>query len=142
MPHFSRQNNLVTEGAYLDIIVYPAKAIYDQHQINKTQCPSITVRALIDTGATHSCIDEETVAQLLKLIARDKQKVGNAGGSSEQFLYDAGFKLPLPSTPIIALQVFGIDLKIQPYKALIGRDVLKFSNFIYSGTSNYWSLIL
>ena len=137
MPHYS--SNILPEGAFFDIIVFPPVSVFNKHLQEKTQCPSTRLRALIDTGASLSCINDD-VAKTLNLVARDKQMVGNAGGGSEQFLYDVGFHLPIPNTHILPLQVFGVNLKNQPYQALIGRDVLKFCNFIYSGASSFWTL--
>lgn len=108
MPHYT--SNIHPEGAFFDIVVYPPISVFNQHAANKTTCPMIRVRALIDTGASLSCIDEEEVAKVLKLIARDKQMVGNTGGGHEQFLYDSGFQLPIANTPIIPLQVFGVNM--------------------------------
>lgn len=141
MPHISRINtNLHLEGAHISITVYPPQSVYDGHKAKGTICPAVSItHCLIDTGATNSCIDQ-SIATKLGLIVRDKQMVGNANGQAEQFLYDVGFHLLIPNIPIIALQVFGADLSKQPYKALLGRDVLRFCNFTYSGANNFWTL--
>lgn len=141
MPHIARiSNNLHIEGAHTDIIVYPSKSVFDGHALKGTPCPFIKISfCLIDTGATNSCIDLD-IAKQLNLIARDKRMVGNANGEAEQFMYDVGFKLPLPTIQILPLQVFGADLSKQPYKALIGRDLLKSCILVYNGITNSWSL--
>lgn len=140
MPHYSKANNLLLEGAHFEITVFPPLAILNQHIAAKTQPPMTKAIALIDTGATTSCIDEVLIARKLNLIARDKTRVGNAGGGSDQFLYDAGFSIPVQSQRIIPLQVIGVNLLGQPYQALIGRDLLRFCNFIYCGANNFWAI--
>src|SRR5580700_8396123 len=110
MPHYSKANNLLLEGAHFEITVFPPVTVVNQHITAKTQVPMAKAIALIDTGATTSCIDETLIARKLNLIARDKAKIGNAGGGSEQFLYDAGFSIPVQSQRIIPLQVIGVNL--------------------------------
>lgn len=93
------------------------------------------VAALIDTGATESCIDNQ-LAKQINLPPIDIRKVGGIGGSYDAVVYAAQIHFPqLPWT--IAGEFAGVDLVAggQPHQALIGRTFLRNFLLVYDGTT-------
>lgn len=91
--------------------------------------------ALIDTGASGTCIDE-AVAQQLNLPAIDVVQIASASeNSSRQNVYPVGFELAGLSVGIDAHRAVGAPLQSQGIIALIGRDVLQNCTLHYNGPS-------
>lgn len=98
-----------------------------------SQAPAQLVAALIDTGASDSCIDEE-LAQQLQLPLIDRQKGSGIGGQEE-------FNVYLGHIRIAAIRFIeygrfmGVRLAAgnQPHRAIIGRSVLKNMILVYDG---------
>lgn len=90
--------------------------------------------ALIDTGATFSAVDESAMLRLgvppVGLI-----QTGTADGQHLANSYPAKFTLLIASGSISfeSPRATGVNLKAQPYVALIGRDVLANGILIYNG---------
>lgn len=100
--------------------------------------------ALIDTGATKSCIDSEA-ARRLGLQPINTIQLGTAAGPITQFLYPATFRFPAMKLEIEFSSVVGVDLTGQSVGdkklvALIGRDVLARFILIYNGPNGQFSL--
>lgn len=97
------------------------------------QPPSQLVEALIDTGASDSCIDED-LANQLQLPLIDHQDGSGIGGRET-------FNVYLGHIRIVALGVFeygrfmGVKLKAgnQPHQALLGRSLFKDMILVYDG---------
>ena len=100
---------------------------------NKTP-PTVSVRALIDTGASCSCIDQG-IAEQLKLTPRDEREMLTPGGLVVQLLYDVRLSID-GIHDLFELEVLGADLARQENHVLLGRDVLRHGTLIYSGRSN------
>jgi predicted aspartyl protease len=91
------------------------------------------VGALIDTGATESCIDEE-LAQELQLPLIDRQDGSGIGGTDQ-------FNVYLGHIRIAALRFvqygrfMGVKLTAgdQPHRALLGRTLLQGMILVYDG---------
>ena len=96
--------------------------------------PSIRkVRALVDTGAGESCIDD-LLAVKLKLPAIDKRPVSGSAGQHEAIMYLA--QIHIPEIPFTIYGSFaGLHLRKggQPHDALIGRTFLRFFTMVYDG---------
>lgn len=95
--------------------------------------PFLRVHALVDTGASTSCIDED-LAQQLQLPAINQVKVGGAGGSHTLTQYLC--RLTIPQLGFTRTEAFiGARLMAggQAHKALIGRDFLSQMVVIYDG---------
>ena len=95
---------------------------------------SITqVPALVDTGATMSCIDD-AVAQSLSLPLVDRQTLSGVGGKHELNVYLA--HIVVPTLDFFQYGLFhGVSLTEgeQPHRALIGRTFLQNMMLIYDG---------
>jgi len=141
MPVFpNKVPNLRQIGPIIEIIIFPPGPVFNALKAQGKPIPNKKVIALIDTGATGSCINN-AVAEELKLIARDVVPVQTPAGETKQPIYDVGFALPsLTQQNILPILVLGADLTGQPYNALIGRDILSMCTLIYNGWDNSYQL--
>lgn len=102
--------------------------------------------ALIDTGASGTCIDPEVIRTLgltpTGTVPVRTPSTGQGTHPAEQ--YDVRLIIPGPAgeAPLIiqALAVLCMDLKVQGFRALIGRDVLSMCQLTYWGRGNVVSL--
>jgi len=102
--------------------------------------------ALIDTGASRTCIDSLVLSNLgispIGLVT-----MGTAGGSTSCPLFPAKLSFPVINLVIEFGSVAGVNLKGQvingtPLVVLIGRDVLSRCLLIYSGIGGFFTLAL
>jgi len=93
------------------------------------------VPALVDTGATISCIDT-VLATSLNLPIVDRQKISGASGIKEADMYLAQIHVSALSITIYG-SFAGVDLRAggQVHQALIGRTFLQRFTMIYEGTT-------
>ena len=92
-----------------------------------------TTHALVDTGATQSCIDMQ-LAQTLGLPVVDFVMIGGAAGANRHPLYAA--RVAIPALEIFQFGAFaGVDLAggEQPHRVLLGRTFLQGTVMIYDG---------
>ncbi len=92
-----------------------------------------TTHALVDTGATQSCIDIQ-VAESLGLPVVDFVMIVGAAGASRHPLYAA--RVAIPALEIFEFGAFaGVDLGAgeQPHRVLLGRTFLQGTVMIYDG---------
>ena len=96
--------------------------------------------ALIDTGASTTCIDE-AAAQKLQLPVIDVVKIASAShASTEQNVYPIQIEVVgLPIT-VNAPRAVGAPLEPQGILVLIGRDVLQHMLLVYNGPAGSLSL--
>jgi predicted aspartyl protease len=96
--------------------------------------PGITgIRALVDTGASQSCIDSLLAAQL-NLPIVDRRTVSGVHGSQEVNMHLA--QVHIPSLGMTIYGAFaGVHLAAggQPHMALIGRTFLQRYTMVYEG---------
>lgn len=91
------------------------------------------VQALLDTGATDSCVDE-TLARELQLPEVDQKKIIGIGGGQDAILYSA--QIHAPDLDFTQYGYFsGVNLSDLPYGALIGRRFLREFKMVYNGTT-------
>lgn len=97
------------------------------------QPPAQLLDALIDTGATESCIDEDLAKELqLPLIDRAK---GSGIGGTEDFSIYLGY-IRIAALGFVQFGRFmGVKLRAgqQPHQALLGRSMLKDMLLVYDG---------
>jgi predicted aspartyl protease len=99
-----------------------------------TPVPSITgVEALVDTGATESCIDSLLASQL-NLPVIDKKPLAGIGGNHQADIYMAQIRVPSLNCTIYGAFA-GVHLQAggQRHKALIGRTFLSGFTVVYEG---------
>lgn len=107
---------------------------------------SVAGFALIDTGATRSCVDNQVISSL-SVSPIGITILGTARGRSPHHLYPAKFSFPAMKFEIEFGSVAGVDLTGQGAGnmriiALIGRDVLSRCILIYHGIKGSFSLAL
>ena len=107
----------------------------------------ISIRALVDTGASSSCVDPGGLAQL-ELSATSTGAVHTAStGDAPHAVpqYDVSVITPgvgphhVPLA-IGAVPVLATELSLQGIDALIGRDILKDCILIYNGSVRQFTL--
>lgn len=125
---------LIANGPTLQVVV--SHYVPDATPEDETTGPetrSKTVKALIDTGASHSCIDE-AVAQELGLPVVDLQMVGGVAGARQHNVYMA--RVSLIGTQVEEYGRFtGVNLSEsgQHQHVLLGRSFLRRTIMIYDG---------
>ncbi len=108
----------------------------DYEKTNRVGIPALaTTRlwALVDTGATESCIDDDLALQL-NLPVVDRRKVSGVGGIQEVNMYLAHIHIPS-----LAFTLYGTFAGValvsggQRHYALIGRTFLRHFRMTYDG---------
>ncbi len=98
-----------------------------------TPVPGIQgVAALVDTGATESCIDN-LLAATLNLPIVDRRKIGGVGGAHEVNMYLAQVRVPSLNFTIYGAFA-GVQLAaVGQHQALLGRTFLRAFTMVYDG---------
>jgi predicted aspartyl protease len=93
------------------------------------------INALVDTGASESCIDDFLAVQL-NLPVIDQRPVSGAGGQHEAKIYLAQIHIPDLNYTIYGAFA-GVHLAAggQPHQALIGRTFLSKFTMTYEGNT-------
>ncbi len=143
MPHLALQ--ILAGGPLIDVLVgvsLPRQAAL--HGANQPVPPPVQIRALIDTGASCTCIDP-SVPQRLGLAPtgaslRHTPSTGVQPHVANQ--YDVSLVLlhPKLNLTIQTVPVAESQLAIQGIQGLLGRDVLKNCLFIYDGQVGLFTL--
>lgn len=95
--------------------------------------------ALIDTGATNTCIDDQA-AQSLVLPIIDVARMTSATHANQQCnIYPVQINMP-PNLTINAPRAMGAGLAAQGLLVLLGRDVLQACNLFYNGPMGQFTL--
>lgn len=125
---------LQQRGPCVQVTVGLAQIIVNQIlQQGKTPPQPISGMALIDTGATSTCIDE-TAAQRLQLPVVNVVNVASAShASSQQNVYPIHIEIVGLPIAVDAPQAIGAALAPQGLLALIGRDFLQHCTLFYNG---------
>lgn len=100
----------------------------------------IICQALVDTGSSILAIDQ-SIAQSLNLVKRGIYIAHTANGQRQCNLYAVA--LSFPATNLKAyniIQATEVDLSAQPFKCLIGRDILRKWHLHYNGESGAISI--
>ncbi len=115
-----------------------AKALVQQGKL--VPAPKVGL-ALIDTGATVSCVDE-TIAKELKLPVVDVGKMSSASHTGHPCnLYPIQIALPA-GIAFNAPRAMGANLAPQGLIAIIGRDILQVCTMFYNGGAGQITLSL
>lgn len=116
---------------FIDIGFNPG---YNSGTPNVLPVPGITlVEALVDTGASISCIDNLLASQL-NLPIVDRQPIGGVGGRHMANVYLAQLHIRSLNFTVYG-QFIGVDLQAggQRHSALIGRTFLAHYTMTYEG---------
>jgi len=132
-------------GAVLQVEVnLPQPLIELFGQQGKTIPAPHTGMALIDTGATMTCV-EESVLTGLGINAIGLVSLGTPAGPVQRPLFPARVAFPEPKLVVDLSRVVAVDLRGQtiqgmPLIALVGRDILRACQFIYDGSGGFFTL--
>ncbi len=135
---------LVVVGPQINVDVLSPSVVEKWAQARKIQLASASrVPALLDTGASVTGIDEE-VLRKLKYPPIGIANLSTPSGTTTSGIYmvrlvipsrtDPGFPPNIPRIIIDNVRVIAVKLSNQPYKVLLGRDVLSKMVLIYNGT--------
>ena len=147
MPHFAVP--ISATGPLFDAFIRVSKARYDALQASSQPIPQFRqVRALLDTGASASCLDLSVVTALGLQPTGSTSIITPSTGNTPHTvdLYDVSILVPAPilraegvTPPLIfnTVAVAGCNLlQAQGFHALIGRDILAVCMFYYNGPGN------
>jgi len=97
--------------------------------------------ALIDTGASISCISPE-LANAARLVQRGVVLISGVGAEEQMSAptYDAGMRFTSMNVMIPAIPLVGVKLAGQRIGCLIGRDLLSQGILIYHGKPGLFTL--
>ena len=97
------------------------------------ELPAERLPALVDTGASNSCIDSE-LARRLGLPVVNAETIGGVGGVLTVDVYWAQLYVPQLDIGFTG-PVAGVHLNAgqQPHQVLIGRDFLRHFTMVYEG---------
>jgi Aspartyl protease len=145
MPHFTRQ---LTNGSPIVIAVLRVtQARADALAAANLAVPPLQrMTALVDTGASCTCVDP-AIIQALGLSPTGSTlmftpSTGAQGVVTDQYdaslqIYCTAQQAPL-EIPIIA--VVSSNLRVQGIDAIVGRDVLQYCLLSYNGASGFFTL--
>ena len=111
---------LETHGPFLEVMIGPPKIIREQLEKSGKDIPAVSVKALIDTGASSSIIRPE-IAEKLNLPHTGYQKITSVQDQQEQPVYFGAIQFSWGSTKEAKL----IACPLTSVHCLIGRDVLR-----------------
>lgn len=122
-------DELVRDGAILKVTVN-VPAAYQQSGGAAPQ--QLTLTAMVDTGASISCINV-SAGQQLGLPQVGSTQLGTAGGTVNAPIYAAAISLPEFGVTVDPVQIAGTVNPLPGVDMLIGRDVLRGLQLNYHG---------
>lgn len=141
---------LINVGAYFPIEVHVPPQIAEALTNAGQSVPHCaTGLALIDTGATLTCV-HEPLLHSLGLNPVGTVNSGTASGPVRQNVYPARIVFPTKGWTLDVAQAVGVNLTGQvvpekppkPIIALLGRNALASWVFIYNGPAGYWTVAM
>lgn len=134
---------LAQQGPRAQVAISLARPIANEWLQQGLTLPAPTSgHALIDTGASHTCIDDEA-AQKLGLPVVDVASISSAShAATQQNVYPVLLEILGGQVVIESVRAIGGPLKAQGLLALIGRDVLRMCTLHYNGVVGQFTLAL
>jgi hypothetical protein len=138
---------ITPDGPLCDAFVGVSQARHDAlTTVGQPIPPVVRMRALIDTGASCTCVDPSVLKRLAITptgsIPVSSPTTGATPHTKDQ--YDISLLIPHPkgqsltyeTIPVVEVEL----LQAQGFHALIGRDVLKDCVLVYHGDAGFYSL--
>ena len=126
-------DGLAREGPWLAVEVSVPSALAEQIIGQQEQPPApIPGRALMDTGASRTCIDEQ-VCQGLGISTTDTVLLQTAGGEASCSCYPVRLEFPGTEYGPFEIDAVGVDLAEAGCILLLGRDLLSSAKLVYNG---------
>ena len=142
---------LVNLGAFFPVEIKVPDALAESlTQAGRAVPAPLSGMALIDTGATRTCIHEPLLQQL-GLNPIGIAETGTAGGQTRRNVYQAKLEVQGEQWSFAPPGVIGVDLTGQrvallpnpePIVALLGRDFLQTGLFVWNGKGGFWSMAI
>jgi hypothetical protein len=136
---------VTTEGPVVDLLV--GVSIPRQNALRNAGLPvpsAIPIRAIVDTGASTTCIENHLIAPLgmAPTGTIHVHTPSTSGAPLQCDQYDVCLILPHPiyNGTIQIVPIIGCGILGGSIQGLLGRDVLAFCNFFYSGLDARFSL--
>jgi predicted aspartyl protease len=127
---------LQRQGPCVQVSIGLAQSIASQLlQQGKTLPEPISGVALIDTGATSTCIDDVAAKQLQLPVVNVVNVASASHASTQQNVYPIQIEVVGLPISIEAPNAIGAALAAQGLLALIGRDVLQHCTLHYNGVT-------
>lgn len=146
MAHFTLQ--IEPGGPILQAIIFVSQPrIAALTAAGQTVPNPVPIRALVDTGASCTCVDPSVLASLgltpTGIVRVNTPSTGTTPHSADQF--DIALFIPgPPSNPPLVFQTIPVIssdlLAAQGFHALIGRDILDRCVLIYNGSMKDFTL--
>jgi len=125
---------LIRQGPCVQVTIGLAQSIANQLlQQGKTLPKPVSGVALIDTGATSTCIDDAAAKQLQLPVVNVVNVASASHASTPQNVYPIQIEVVGLPISIEAPNAIGAALTPQGLLALIGRDVLQHCTLFYNG---------
>ncbi len=125
---------LAQRGPVVQVVVTAAEPLLSQLLQQGIPAPEpVAGLALIDTGASATCIDDDAAAKL-KLPVVDVVSIASAShASTKQNVYPVTFHIQGLPVTVNSLRTVGAPLAAQGLLALFGRDLLQLFTLFYNG---------
>jgi len=143
MPHLTLQ--ISPGGPLVDVLVTASEERREAlRRVGQPIPQPIQVRALIDTGASCTCVDP-AVLRGLGLTPTGSTPIhtpstGGALHNAEQYDVCIIFRNPEISLELPTVPVVAAELQVQGIQALLGRDVLTTCLLVYNGQRGFFTL--
>jgi hypothetical protein len=132
--------DLITFGPIVEVIISPHNAIARQLLAQGVNPPTVTGMALIDTGASMTCVDVQAAATLKVPIVGQMQLASVSHPTSTHPLYPIHIQFSGISVSVEAPRATGTPLASLGIVALLGRDALQTCVLIYNGVAGHFTL--
>ena len=143
MPHLTQQISI--GGPVVEVVIgvsLPRRKVLEAQKI-KVPLP-IQIRALVDTGASCTCIDPSVLSslQLTRTGLTPMHSPTTGGIPAQTNLFDVSIVLinPKLSYTLQIVRVAETMLELQGIKGLIGREVLENCLLVYDGQHKIFTL--
>lgn len=144
MPHFTL--SIGPDGPMLDAVVAVSEGRGLSLQAANQPLPSpVKIRALLDTGASCTCVDPSVPAALGLTPTGIAQLTVASGATEPREEFDVSLFIPAKpgDAPMVfrTIKVVATPLKAaQGFDALIGRDILSLCVVTYNGSVNLFTV--
>jgi hypothetical protein len=134
---------LFRKGPALPVVLMPHPAFAQALQAAGKPIPApVQGLALIDTGATTTCIDGES-AKSMGLAANGLARMASASHTSSDCLtYPVQLAFPVWNLQLECAKAMGVRIKNQGFIVLVGRDLLQNRVMLYNGADGAVTLAL
>lgn len=134
---------LIQRGPVIPVVIAPDQAFAAALQSAGKPIPQpVTGLALVDTGATTTCVDD-TIAQKMGLAPSGTAKLSSASHHATQCLtYPVQLHFPAWNVSLQAPRAMGVTIASQGIIALVGRDLLQNCVLVYNGADGSFTLAL